>query len=661
MFIRLSGLCFLIVVLAAPALAFGDDAPAWLQQAAAMSVPTYEKSVPAVVLVNDHTDTVSEDGRVTRVYNYAVRILLREGRGYALVGAPYHPDTSKVKEIRAWLIRANGQIKRYGKDNTLDLAGAPNDVYDELRIKLISGSDDAQLGEVFGCTYTIEDRSVFSQDRWKFQDSIPVISSRYTLVLPAGWRAEGVTFNHPKIEPKINGSAYTWELDNLPPVPIEPQSPSLSNIVARLAVSYYPPPGTQAANIRTFANWSDVGAWMSELEDPQVTLDEGLASKARELTANAKTEYEKIQAIGRYVQSIQYISIQTGLGRGGGYRPHSATEVFAKAYGDCKDKANLMRAMLKVVEITSFAVSIHADDPDYYDPNYVRPEWPSPHQFNHCIIAVKVGDTTQAPTIIQHPRLGRLLIFDPTDGETTVGDLPFYLQGSLALIDSRNSDALVRMPTTPPEMNGLERSAELQLGADGSITGTIQERAQGQTAARLRTELNHLSRPEFNTMIERWITSGAPGAKVSKVEPTDSRAEGRFALDVAFSAQSYGQLMRNTLLVFKPAVVSRREWLALTEPKRRHPVVLRSNAYSEIVRVKLPAGFDVDEMPDPVKIETPFGAYATNYEVKDGNLIFTRKLVEQAATIPPEQYPSVRSFFERILAAENSPVVLEKK
>src|SRR5262249_51195696 len=159
----------------------------------------------------------------------------------------------------------------------------------------------------------------------------------------------------------------------------------------------------------------------------------------------------------------------------------------------------------------------------------------------------------------------------------------------------------------------------------------------------------------YNHLIERWITSGAPGAKVSKVEPTDSRAEGKFALDVAFSAPNYGQLMRNTLLVFKPAVVSRRESLSLTEQKRKHPVVLQSNAYSETVRVKLPAGFEVDEMPDPVKIETPFGAYATNYEVKDGQLIFTRKLVEHAATIPPEQYASVRSFFERIRAAENSP------
>src|SRR6185436_6707243 len=127
----------------------------------------------------------------------------------------------------------------------------------------------------------------------------------------------------------------------------------------------------------------------------------------------------------------------------------------AKSYGDCKDKANLMRAMLKIVGIASFPVSIYSGDPDY-----VRPEWPSPQQFNHCIIAVKVGDETRSPTVIQDARLGRLLIFDPTAEETPVGDLPSYLQGSLALIDAREIDALTKMPTTPPESNLLDRRIE---------------------------------------------------------------------------------------------------------------------------------------------------------------------------------------------------------
>ena len=646
-----------LVVFATPAGATpGDETPQWVQQAATVKVPTYDKDVPAVVLVDESTVTVGADGRTSEVYNYAIRILRREGRDYAVGNVGYIPEIGKVKEFRAWLIRPGAETKRYGKDNTVDSAAALNDVYNEYRLQKISAEADATEGAVFAYSYTREDRSVFTQADWFFQSSLPVINSRYNLTLPEGWRAEGITFNHAKIDPTINGANYSWELSNLAAISDEPMSPSLSNLVPHLAVSYYPPANTPPLTVKMFANWGDVAVWMSELEDPQVQVNDALARKAYELTALAKTEYEKIRAIAQYVQNIQYISIQTGIGRGGGYRPHASTEVFAKSYGDCKDKANLMRAMLQVVGITSIPVSIYSGDP-----NYVSAAWPSPQQFNHCIIAVKVGDQTQASTIIQHPTLGRLLIFDPTDEQTPIGDLPFHLQGSLALIDSKSETELVRMPVTPPEMNQLERTATLELQADGGIAGQIKEQANGQTAARFRSEFRRLSKPEYTGMIERWLSTGATSARLTKMEPSDNSTEGRFTLDVEFNAKTYGQLMQDRLLVFKPAIVSRREGLALTGATRKHPVVLRANAYSETVRVQLPAGFAVDEMPDAVKIETPFGSYLTSYEVKNNELIFKRQLSQKATTIAAADYEVVRKFFESIRAAENAPVVLARK
>jgi uncharacterized protein DUF3857/transglutaminase superfamily protein len=645
-----------LLILATPtAAATGDETPLWVQQATSMKVPTYDKDVPAVVLVSEFTSSVSSDGKTNETLNYAIRLLRREGRDYAYGRVGYIPESSKVKEFRAWLIRPGGETKRYGKDDTVDVAAQLNDVYNEYRYKRISAEEDADTGAVFAFSYTLEDKSIFTQSDWSFQTFLPVINSRYNLTLPEGWRADGLTFNHPKIEPKVNGTSYSWELSNLPPVPYEPLSPSLTHLVPRLAVSYYPPANAQLG-IKTFSNWSEVAKWMAELEDPQVIVDDALKRKAMELTALAKTEFDKIRAIAQYVQNIQYISIQTGVGRGGGYRPHASNEVFAKAYGDCKDKANLMRAMLKVVNIESIPVSIYSGDA-----NYVRAAWPSPQQFNHCIIAVKVSDETQAGTIIKHPKWGRLLIFDPTDEQTPLGDLDFDLQGSLALIDSRDETELVRMPVTPPEINLLERVATFELRADGGISGKILDQAKGQTAARIRTDYKKLSKPDFTNMIERWLTSGATSARLSKMEPADNTAEGQFTLNVEFSAENYGQLMQGRLMVFKPVVVSRREGLALTALTRTHPVVLGNNAYSETVKVQLPAGFTVDELPDPVKIQTPFGSYVTSYEVKGTELVFKRQLSQTATTIAAADYEVVRKFFESIRAAENAPVVLAKK
>lgn len=646
----------LIILTAATARAAGDEAPPWLQQLAKLPAPTYEKDVPAVVLQDEERVTVSEDGRITTVSTFAIRILLREGRQFAKAVEFYENDAGKVRELKAWLIRPGGTVKKYGKDETIDAVEDPNDIYNESRLKLINGSDDADTGAVFGYQSTTEERSIFSHDVWAFQNRLPVLSSRYVLTLPQGWVARNATFNHAAINPVISGSTYTWELSNLPPIAPEPSSPRVSSLAPRIAVSFYPPADKPSSNFKTFTNWSQVSYWLSELHDPQSAPSDALAEKARQLTANQKTELDKIKAIGSFVQSIRYIAIAIGVKRGGGMRPRTAAEVFAKGYGDCKDKANLMRAMLKVLNITSYPVGIYSGDPEY-----VRDEWASPNQFNHCIIAIKVSDETQTATVVTHPTLGRLLMFDATDEDTRVGDLPDHEQGSWALIVAGESGSLLRMPVTPVESNLLERRIEANLTADGSLAASIQETANGRWASGYRSEFRHRSRTDYQKVIEGWISAGATAAKVNKVEPRDDAAAGQFNLDIDFTAPFYGQVMQEKLMIFKPAIVSRRESLALTEPKRKHPVVLTSNAYSETLSLKLPAGFAVDELPDAVKLDTAFGSYATNYEVKDGHLMFTRKLVQKAVTIPVDQYATVRSFFEKIRAAEQSPVVLAKK
>jgi hypothetical protein len=653
MLYRITLLSFILLVLAAPALAAGDDVPAWLQQVAATKNPAYDKDVPAVVLHDEASVAIGEDGKITTTLNFAIRILTREGRRLAVATEHYQTDSGKVREMKAWLIRPTGDVKKYGKDETLDFASAPNDVYNEARYKLISASDDADAGAVFGYQTITEERSYFNQTIWSFQVRLPVMGSRYTLTLPANWKASSVTFNHAKVEPVVAGSTYMWELRNLAPIEPEPSSPEVTNLAPRIAVSYYPMEGARANGSRTFDNWSEVSRWYTELNDAQDAPSEALVAKAKQLTSGAKTELEKIRAIAKYAQELQYISIQIGTGR---YRAHSATDVFTKSYGDCKDKANLMRAMLKAVNIPSYLVLIFSGDS-----TFVREEWASPSWFNHCIIAVKVSEETQTATVLTHPSLGRLLIFDATDDMTPVGDLPDYEQGSFALIAAGENGSLVRMPTTPPESNSIDRRSEVELSPEGAITATVSENAIGQIAADYRRTFRKLSRPEYTDVIERWIARGANGAKVSKINPTDNNVEGRFGLDLEFIAGAYAQVMHDRLLVFRPAIIERRNSISLVEAKRKHPVVLESEAYNETVRIKLPGGFEVDEMPENMKLDASFGTFSATYEVKDGHLLFTRKLVQHAMTVPVEDYAKVKQFFAGIRAAEQSPVVLSRK
>jgi hypothetical protein len=312
--------------------------------------------------------------------------------------------------------------------------------------------------------------------------------------------------------------------------------------------------------------------------------------------------------------------------------------------------------MLKSLKIEAYPVFIFSGDS-----TFVRQEWASPSQFNHCIIAIKVSDSLQAPTVIVHPTLGRLMIFDATDPHTLVGDLPNHEQGSFALIAAGNDGSLMKMPIISPEFNKLERTAEITLDANGNISGTISEKATGQSATSFRREFRGSSVADYTRQIEGWVTRGVMGAKVSKVTPKDDSNDGKFSLDIEFNAATYAQLMQGRLMVFKPAIIGRLERFSLSGDKRYNPYLIDATAYSETIKIKLPPGFVVDEMPEPAKFESVFGKYSVTYEVKDEYLLFNRSMTLYKTDVPPEKYQSVLNFFGRIRAAEQTPVVLLKK
>lgn len=643
--------CFLLTA----STVFADDPPPWLRQAASVSVSGYDKDTPAVAVLDEQQVTLGGDGKLVTTENFAVRLLTREGKKFATAVAYYLTSSGKVRDIKAWIVRPDGTTKYYDKKFILDLISDPDDVYDEGRMKVIDATGDVDAGYVFGYTIVSEETPLFYQDVWGFQGPIPTVVSRYSLTLPTGWKASSTTFNTSEITPRVSGSTYTWEMNNLPKVPDEPMSPSIANMAARIAVNYSPESQDKTVN-RVFTNWADVSRWATAMHDPNNIIDDNIAAKARELTANAQTELDKIRAIGTFVQNLQYISIDIGVGHGNGYAPRPSTMVLGRGYGDCKDKANLMRALLRSLKIDAYPIAIYSGDP-----TFVKAQWPSPRQFNHCIIAVKVSDATQSPAIIKHETLGRLLIFDATDPYTSVGDLPDHEQGSFALIIAGADGGLATMPIPPPENNLLERKIEAVIDINGEMKGTIRERALGQTSAMFRSETRNLSATDYQKSIEGWLTRGATGAKLVSVKSKDNADRSSFDLDVDFAAPRYGQIMQGRLLVFKPVFVGRRRDIYLTETKRLTPVELDSQSLSETATFTLPTGFAVDEMPDAVNLDTAFGKYSTKYEVKGDKLRFTRTLTIKRSSVPVEKYDTVKSFFTKMRDAEQAPVVLIKK
>ena len=629
-----------------------DTAPAWLLEAMALPAPAYDPKVPAVVLENDEALSLSENGHVVGTARYAVRILRYEGRVFAMGQQHYRTDGGAIREIKGWILRDSGEVKSYGKKDALDLAAVGNDVYNEERVRGIDATSDADVGTVFGFEATFEERQFSGQFVRALQGELPVLRSRFTLEVPAGWDVKAMTFNHAEIAPVVAGSSYAWELRDLPWIEDEPARPAVISLVPWLAVDARS--ATHPA-LASFASWAEVSSWLDSLTAPQALASPAIEAKARSLAAAGSTPMDRIRSIGKYVQGLSYVAIQMGLSRGEGYRPHAASDVFAKSYGDCKDKANLMKTMLGSVGVQSDLVLIRSDDRDY-----VREAWPSPAQFDHCILAIRASAESSGAAM-HHPKLGDLLFFDPTDPETPVGDLPADEQGSWALLVDRDAGGLVRVPASPAAMNRMERTIDAEIDATGALRGAIHERSRGHEATTERRLYHGSSQEAYRQSVEAWVARGAANATVTRIQPRDDEGGGGFALDVDFAAGGYAQSMDQRLMIFKPVFVGRDTWFPLSSPSRKYPVTLEAWAYGETATTKLPAGFVVEELPRPVRLDTPYGSYEASMEVRDGTLHLTRSLELKTMLVPPEQYASLRGFFESIRTSETTPVVLDRK
>src|SRR5207302_6680393 len=106
--------------------------------------------------------------------------------------------------------------------------------------------------------------------------------------------------------------------------------------------------------------------------------------------------------------------------------------------------------------------------------------------FNHAIIAIQLPDASFAKplsALYEHPKLGHLLIFDPTNDLVPFGELPYYEQDNFGLLVTEQGGELIRLPLSKPELNRTMRNARLKLLPDGTLQGEIEEVRSGYRAA----------------------------------------------------------------------------------------------------------------------------------------------------------------------------------
>ncbi|MBL8230132.1 MAG: transglutaminase domain-containing protein [Bryobacterales bacterium] len=640
-----------LLLFACAASLFGaDEIPQWAREAASMTVPPFPAKVDAVVLLQEEHLSIEPDGKRVMRDRGAIRCVAKSGRCQASAVRSYNARTGKIRDFRAWMLPSSGKEIRYGKDRIADANYSDDSV--ETRTRHLDTGDDFRPGSTFAWEIVEEEKSVFTQVLHPFQSDEPVMISRFIASLPPGWEVRSQVFNRSSVEPAVSGNTHTWELRDLPWMEREIHSPGFHALVPRLALTFYPTGDNTA--LRTMKDWASVSAWLAELSDAQSAVTPAIQTKASQLVAGATDELAKIRAIAAFAQQTKYVSIQMNLTRGGGYTPHKADEVLTKNYGDCKDKANLMRALLKAAGIESYLTAIYSGSREY-----VRSEWPATSQFNHMIIAVRVPASVSLPTVTDHPKLGRLLIFDPTDPNTPVGDLDEDQQGSYALVVAGQDGALLKMPLLPASANRVETETNAEITPSGGMSAQALSRFHGQSASRLRGAVMREAPDELRRSFETILTRQLGSVRLKNIE--HKNATGQFDLTLAFEAARFGQIMQDRLLIVNPGSLAGSGGYTFPAVERKLPVRLSAEVRSDKVALRVPEGFAIDELPDPVKFTGPYGNYSAQWKFSAGQVEFQQSLELHDVTAPASDYAKVRSFFENVGRASTAPVVLVRK
>ncbi|MGH9726345.1 MAG: transglutaminase-like domain-containing protein, partial [Candidatus Acidiferrales bacterium] len=331
------------------------------------------------------------------------------------------------------------------------------------------------MGSIVGYEVIQKERPFLLEDEWYFQTTIPEHRSRLTLQLPPGWQISALFVNAPEQKAQTpRPNEYTWELTDQPAIEVEPEMPAWNAVAGHMYLKYFPRDSTLRE--KTTGTWQDIGVWYSGLIASQRVPTPAIQQKVAELTAGKPDLLSKIQALASYSQQqIRYAAIEVGIG---GMQPHAAGDVLANGYGDCKDKATLLNTMLKVIGVDSYNVMINSRR------GRVAPQFPMVI-FDHSIVAIHLPDSVPDGglfAVVNDPKLGRLLFFDPTDTYVPLGYLPWEEQDDYALVVTPEGGTLEHVPLLPPATNRLLRTATLNLSSTGNLSGEFREISWGGPA-----------------------------------------------------------------------------------------------------------------------------------------------------------------------------------
>ena len=435
-----------------------SDAAALYQRVSQVNPPA---GADVLFIEDEETLVFAADGRLTRSRYFLYKVLNQKGaEDWATISLSWEPWREQRPTLRVRVITPDKEVHTLDEKTVTDAPAKESEenVFSDRRV-VRAPLPAMAPGSLVEEEQTFEERAPFlgaaTVERFYFSGSVRVEHTRLLLDAPASLPVRYEIRLLPDTKPERSESQGRVRIvfDHGPIDPVEEIEPELPSDI----------PAYPSVTFSTGSSWQPIAEEYSKVVDQQVATAD-LKSLVAKLIAGKNTREEKMAGIMQYLdREIRYTGVEFG---DASVVPRSPKETLTRKYGDCKDKATLLVAMLRTADIPAYVALLNAGSRED-----VAPDLPGMGMFDHAIVYV--------------PGPPQLWI-DATDQYARLAELPNADQERFALIAQPGSSALVRTPATSSASNILIEKRQIYLAENGlaRIVETSQPHGENESSYR---------------------------------------------------------------------------------------------------------------------------------------------------------------------------------
>jgi cellulose synthase operon protein C len=445
------------------------------------------------------------------------------------------------------------------------------------------------------------------------QSSEPIARAEYVLLTP---KSRSFYFNEPHVpnlkqtvEESDDTRVYHFVATDVPPVLPESSQPPYGELLGHVHVS-------------TYRSWDEMARWYWGLVKDQFVADDEVRRRTNDATKGLTDVRAKVRAVYDYVvEKTRYVALEFGIH---GFKPYSCSQIFARGFGDCKDKATLIVTMLKELGIQATIVIVRTGlkgDFETY-PASLAP-------FDHAIAYVPSLD----------------LYLDGTAEYSGSSELPAMDRGSLALQVNEGHPKLVHLPDPPASMSVTTRKVDVTESADGAQQVDWRITVTGASAGAFRQRY-HVESSRKERLTED-LSGELAGLSVTEVEANAlDDIEQPVALHVRARSQELARREGETLsFPAGPRVHLVRDWAPLSERKLDVRLHAKATTVSDWT-LHVPPGKHVVSAPVASEVKTAFGSVEVAVDVAPGTVHVVSTVTLAETRVAASDYAAFRAFCE---------------